>query len=272
MIRLLIGLLMAFLPFLFAVGDTLEIHRGQSASPTEPLIVRESSAPFTGMVEVPAGLFLMGGEDAPDQLPVRRRHLPTFLIDRHEVTAGEFDDFLKDNNLVDPGPPLWVDGKLRPDLAKHPAYPVPWKQAHDYCRRCGKRLPTEAQWEKAARGPHGNRFPWGNEFDNRRGNFKEASLGRQVKSQPVGSYPDGASPYGALDMAGNVREWTADVYEPDAYKAKQFFIRPPWQPAVRVLRGGSFISGENLLTTTHRFHGDLGAVNQDAGFRCIADE
>jgi len=270
--RLLIGLLIALIPLFFAIGDLAEIQRAHSPMMSEPVVVRESRGPDTGMVEVPGGVFLMGGEDAPEQMPVRRRRLPGFRIDRTEVTAGEFDRFLKDNRLSDPGPPLWVDGRLRPDLTEHPVYPVSWKQARDYCRRQGKRLPTEAEWEKAARGPNGNRFPWGDDFDNRRGNFKQTSLGRQIKSQPVGSYPAGASPYGALDMAGNVREWTADVYDPDAYKARPFFLRPPWQPAAHVLRGGSFISGEKLLTATHRSPGDLDAEKLDVGFRCAADD
>ncbi len=227
---------------------------------------------FEGMVYVSPGSFIMGSEAAADQLPVRRLNLDGFWIDRSEVTAREFDSFLRLNNLSNSGPPVWLaSGDLDPEMAEHPAYPVSWKLADEYCRKLGKRLPSEAQWEKAARGSMGSNFPWGEKWDNQKSNNAYLNIWKTIKSRPGGSFPDGASPYGAQDMAGNVREWVQDSYEPDAY-ASRFIFKPLWVDPPHVLRGGSFAGSHHTHTGSHRSHRDINPERRDYGFRCAMED
>ena len=157
------------------------------------------------------------------------------------------------------------------EFAEHPAYPISWARADEYCRAMGKRLPTEAEWEKAARGPDERLFPWGNDWNNRMANNSDINIDRDIRSRPVGSFPEGASPYGVLDMAGNVAEWVKDIYEPDAYSRSRLVFRPPWEPAPHVLRGGSFAGNQLTLSAAHRSHGDIDPEAANMGFRCASD-
>ena len=267
--RLIAFLILAAVPVLLTAVDWIEILRVHAAPGDLPARI-DGQGERAGMVLVSAGSFVMGGNDNPDQMPIRRRWLPVFWIDCMEVTAAEFDAFLRQQDAPPPGPPLWTEAGLRPELGEHPAYPVTWEQADAYCRARGKRLPTEAEWEKAARGPGGLAYPWGDGFDTNRVNDRAATVGLPVKSQPVGAFPEGGSVYGALDMAGNIREWVADPYEPDAYKEHRFTLPVPWIDRLHVLRGGSFMSSPDKLTTFNRSHSDLDATNADQGFRCAA--
>ena len=258
--------------FFTELSGLLDVLRAQAPPTAGKIRIIQGTGPTEGMVLVPAGSFLMGSNEASDQMPVRRLWLPAFWIDRTEVTAGAFDIFLKEKNLFSPKSPLWDGESLKPELKNHPAFPVPWELANEFCRFHGKRLPSEAQWEKAARGPAGWKFPWGNDWNNTFCNNGDQNVGRKLRSRPVGGFPEGTSHYGALDMAGNVREWVRDFYEPNAYQKTRLTIMPIRGEAPRVLRGGSFNKNQQSLSTHHRSHSDIDPELSDFGFRCVMDE
>jgi formylglycine-generating enzyme required for sulfatase activity len=165
---------------------------------------------YEGMILVPAGEFLFGSDAQEkfaesDELPQRVVQLPDFYIDQFEVSNIEYKRFIDDTRY--PPPPSWSDGKYAEDADFYPVFEVSWWDAMAYARWAGKRLPTEAEWEKAARGGDGRRFPWGNEFDESLANAGDGYA-------PVTAYLEGASPFGVVNMCGNVAEWTASPYEP----------------------------------------------------------
>jgi serine/threonine-protein kinase len=187
------------------------------------------------MVQIPAGEFIMGGVDGEaedDEIPQHVVYLDSFWIDRTEVTVAKYNQCVETgycylNNYQ--STEISTDYYTNPFYSNYPILDVSWKNASDYCSWVGKRLPTEAEWEKAARGTNGQVFPWGDqspqsnhanmcdsncllEFANTGINDGYTSLA------PVGSYPNGASPYGLMDMAGNVWEWTADWYDVNYYR------------------------------------------------------
>jgi serine/threonine-protein kinase len=236
------------------------------------------------MVVVPAGEFVRGdAEGEPDERPPQRVQLPAFAIDRTEVTVESYSECVQKNACRPPGGPKAPAGAP----AGLPVVNVSWQDAAAYCAFAGKRLPTEAEWEKAARGTDGRRYPWGSEFSCARGNFGNyagdgrcADEGAPGHPVPVGSFPSGASPYGALDMAGNVWEWVADQYAPDAYKA---YKRPPPplaqarvadeklagnKGAPRVLHGGGCCSIFGLPRSADRLALPPTYRDSDIGFRC----
>lgn len=215
------------------------------------------------MVSVPAGLFLMGSNNGPDdERPQHKVDLGAFLIDRAKVTNGAFALFL---NAVGPRGPRGEnyfdvddndarihrrDGTWRADPGheRHPVVEVSWPGAVAYCAWLGKRLPTEAEWEKAARGTDGRKYPWGNDApDHTRAHFGAG----WNDLRPVGSLVKGASPYGALDMAGNGWEWVSSVYRPYPYQPNDGREDLTAQQ-VRGTRGGGHDSRASELTTTHR--------------------
>jgi formylglycine-generating enzyme required for sulfatase activity len=168
-----------------------------------------------GMVLVPAGEFMMGSAATDptaksDEQPQRIVRLPAFLIDELEVTNIEYKRFVDATNW--PAPSGWIDGKYAENFEFLPVTGVTWWDAMAYARWVGKRLPTEAEWEKAARGTKGGRFPWDDQFAPERAN-------NDIGLLPSGSLPTGASPYGAMDMAGNAAEWTASIYAPYPHEA-----------------------------------------------------
>jgi len=203
------------------------------------------------MVYVPAGEFLMGStaddidallaqysnckrEWIADEQPQHTVFLDAFWIDRTEVTNAQYRECVEAGACEEPG--CWDDSDL--NAPNQPVVCMCWADAQDYAAWVGGRLPKEAEWEKAARGTDGRIYPWGNSPpDCDRANYE----GCAGKPLPVGSHPDGASPYGVLDMAGNVREWVADWYDADYYS--QSPLRNPQGPesgSFRVLRGASF--------------------------------
>ena len=219
-----------------------------------------SNRPFLdNMVLVPAGTFTMGqdtGASDPDETPQHSVYLDDFYIDRTEVTNAEFKAFCDATERVYPNSPYWDEGYFlgSPD---HPVVSITYEQARAYCAWAGKRLPTEAEWEKAARGTDARLYPWGNVWDTERANLWGNDIGPDqfYRTAPAGSFPKGASPYGALDLIGNVWEWCADWYDPTYYA--QSPARSPRGPknatTVRVVRGGSFSSprqptGDALVT------------------------
>jgi formylglycine-generating enzyme required for sulfatase activity len=215
------------------------------------------------MVPVPAGEFWMGSdtEGDADEKPRHRVYLDAYYIDKHEVTNALYKRFMEAKGQA--APTYWNNGNF--NGATQPVVGVSWHDAEAYCKWAGKRLPTEPEWEKAARGTDGRKYPWGDQWDGSKANA-ENKLG---KTASVGSYPGGASPYGAHDMAGNVWEWVADWYDKDYYK--QSPDRNPQGPnsgSSRVLRGGSWDDNPLLLRTAIRLNITPVNRNNYSGFRC----
>ena len=215
------------------------------------------------MVLVPAGEFWMGSEESDDEKPRHRVHLDAFHIDKYAVTNALYERFMRSTGRQ--APAYWNDSKG--NSPTQPVVGVSWHDAEAYCKWAGKRLPTEAEWEKAARGTDGRKYPWGDQWDSSRANSVESQLG---KTTPVGSYPGGASTYGALDMAGNVWQWVADWYDKSYYqRSPERNPRGPESGQYRVLRGGSWLYVPILLRSAHR--GDYSRVHRLEfliGFRC----
>ncbi len=274
-----------------------------SVVPTTPapqtIKLRIWEADGAEMVFVPAGEFVMGSEElGDDERPVHRVYLDGFWIDRYEVTNERFARFVaatgyqteaeeREWGWVWKGPewekveradwrhPRGPDSSIEPfghaqDKGKmeHPVVLVSWNDADAYCRWVGKRLPSEAQWEKAARGTDGRRYAWGDEFDSARANTKESERGDTTL---VGNFsPLGDSPYGASDMTGNVWEWVADWYGSDYYSQAPFFANPtgPMTGTYKVLRGGSWPFDEVYARTAFRYSVRPDYTYDFAGFRC----
>jgi formylglycine-generating enzyme required for sulfatase activity len=213
----------------------------------EPLVGLQSdlwTSPKDGkeMVRVPAGAFLYGDEK-------KEIELPEFWIDRTPVTNAEYACFVAATGRE---PPDHWEGKTPPkEMADHPVIHVSWHDAQAYAGWAGKRLPAEEEWEKAARGTDGREYPWGGQEPKPElGNFARSAGG----TTPVGKYsPQGDSPYGCVDMAGNVWEWTASDYSKDE----------------KVLRGGAWNGGWHLVRATVRGHVTPDGRGYGVGFRCV---
>lgn len=216
------------------------------------------------MVLVPAGEFIMGNDRGEaDEKPEHKVYLDAFYIDKYETTVDQYGKCAQAGKCTKPnegGGCNW--GKS--DRGKHPINCVDWNQVKTYCEWAGKRLPTEAEWEKAARGTDGRVYPWGNEWD------AGKCVNNTNSTKPVGSIPAGASPYGCLDMVGNVWEWCADWYDAGYYKTAP--VRNPPGPAsgtTRVLRGGAWVLLPTYFRAARR-HCDSPAVRDSyGGFRCV---
>ena len=242
------------------------------------------------MIHVPAGEFLMGSkEDDPDaydnEHPQHTVYVSEFWIDKTEVTNAQYRKCVEAGTCRAPttcdslgGEPTYSDSSK----ADHPVVCVSWQDAKAYCEWAGKRLPTEAEWEKAARGTDGRKYPWGNNFDSSKVNFCDVNCEYDHKDSgaddgyrrtaPVGSYPEGASPYGALDMAGNVWEWCQDWYDADYYASSpQRDPQGPGSGTCRVVRGGSWGSRKWGVRAALR-DGDVPGfrVNYHGSFRCVS--
>ncbi|MEN8098280.1 MAG: formylglycine-generating enzyme family protein [Chloroflexota bacterium] len=209
-------------------------------------------------------------DEFTDELVQRQVSVSSFFIDRTEVTVAQYKEFVQETGYLttadlrgDPREFTWRAYDY-PDRQDHPVRWLSWEDANQYCRWAGKRLPTEAEWEKAARGAEGRTWPWGNDWT--------GNKAPQGDTSPVDAYPDSASPYGALGMAGNVWEWVADWYQPNYY-----LVAPavdPLGPAggnEKVLRGGSFNNSDWAHRTAHRHSGGLLGYAMDHGVRCAKD-
>jgi formylglycine-generating enzyme required for sulfatase activity len=241
----------------------------QQCSPPAALPVRGAEGPLGSMIDVPAGVFRMGSNaGAPDEQPERDVNLPAYQIDRYEVTVGEFREFVRATNHVSsaesdgkPWNETWRIDNVG-DRFDRPVRYVSWWDADKYCRWKGKRLPTEAEWERAARGTDGRTYAWGNEFD-------AARVAPSADTMPAGFYMNNGSPVGAYDMTGNVWEWVNDWYRPDTYaQGQNDNPQGPQQADQRVIRGGSFTNGSEDMRVTRRIKDDVGRSNRDVGFRC----
>jgi formylglycine-generating enzyme required for sulfatase activity len=215
------------------------------------------------MVYIPEGEFLMGSRHGwNDEGPEHTVYLDAFWIYQHEVTNENYQACMDDNACSPPGSIKYFSD---PNYKDHPVLNGVWLEAVAYCQWAGERLPTEAEWEKAARGTDGRDFPWGSQKPTcNLANFKDCVGG----TSPVGSYPAGASPFGALDMAGNVGEWVADWHEDDYYSRSPY--ENPTGPETgthKVIRGGSWdMMGWGWLTTYTRV---VNIQNNELGFRCV---
>lgn len=301
--------------------EQLFTDRHTRAVATQPPQTPITDPAHPEMVFVPAGPFIMGslsehqvlppvGNVEGDEQPVRTVYLDGFYIDRLEVTNRDFGRFVAaTGHLTDrerlgfgrvwgeqgwfsePGAdwrhPLGPEDSIV-ELEDHPVVQVSWNDANAYCQWAGKRLPSEAEWEKAARGVDGRDYPWGTPFDPNELNycdrdctqlpqFKDDSASDgYARTAPVGSFPQGASPYGALDMAGNVWEWVEDWYDPDYYAYGP--LRNPRGPKKRrafelsrSIRGGSWTSEPVFARSTSRSYDPEDWGGPGAGMRCATD-
>ena len=214
------------------------------------------------MILIPEGPFKMGNNSGGKKdKPEHTINLSKYWIYKHEVTVAQYMAFAKPSGRKLPS---------EPPYGFHDDYPVVyvnWKDADAYCRWAGGMLPTEAQWEKAARGTDGRLYPWGNRFVKTNA---RASAGVK-EPKPVGSFPQGASPYGVLDMSGNVAEWVNDHFQSDYYK-----ISPDTNPkgpdrGKKGVRGGAFnIGNQKRVTTTSRASTTQSTYSNTTGFRCAS--
>jgi formylglycine-generating enzyme required for sulfatase activity len=217
------------------------------------------------MVYVPAGECTIGSPDDElqawgDEYPQHRRYLNAFWIDKNLVTVARYRKFCQATRRPMPPAPEWG---WQDD---HPIVNVTWQEAADYAAWAGKRLPAEAEWEKAARGADGRRYPWGEEWE--AGKCANSVGENHLRgTRPVGSCPAGVSPYGALDMAGNVWEWCADWYDPRYHPDGSGRSPTPY----RVVRGGSWEDDDPaLFRSAFRNHFDVpGDRDHTYGFRCV---
>ena len=225
------------------------------------------------MVHIKADKFLMGSkldEGRPDERPQRNIFLNGYSIDMHEVSNQRYLYFIQKTERKEP-PNSYSDGLLskEPGIKNLPVVQVTWYDAVDYCRWTGKRLPTEAEWEKAARGKHGNTYPWGSELmSNKSVNFDKDWEG--IKTLwPVDGYPESSSVYGIKNMSGNVREWVSDWYAPDYYQNAPTKNPPgPQTGILKVIKGGSWHSFKSDIRPASRGKGGFALKTDGIGFRC----
>ena len=235
-----------------------------------PLPVTITGNDGAPMVLVPAGEFTMGSEQGDDdEQPVHRVVLDRFYLDTFEVTNGRFAKFVA---AIQSEPPWGFADQETPVVqAERPVRWVNWLEATGYCLWAGKRLPSEAEWEKAARGTDGRTYPWGNEPPTAAHAVFGLKEGDETVS-PIGNRDAGSSPYGVHDLAGNLYEWVTDWYD-DAFYTQSVPSNPrgPVEGTAKVQRGGSYINSPYRLRSAFRTKSDPTEHDPHVGFRCAQD-
>ena len=283
-----------------AAGEDIVIHAaheanknqaaGYNATEIETLLTKDEWAELDSMVQIPAGPFMMGtnyDRADPQDRPQHTVKLPAYWMDKYLVTNAQYAKFVAATSHR--APLNWKDGTIPKGEKMRPVTMVTWYDAMAYAKWAGKRLPTEAEWEKAARGTDGRRWPWGNKMEPERVN----TYYNMGSATNVNAFPNGASPYGAFDMAGNVDEWTADDFAPypggdapvDLFQGKipvvtsekdkdmkvADMVPTTVKGKYKVLRGGSW-KGDPFSTATYHRKPDWANYASDFyGFRCASD-
>jgi len=241
-----------------------ELATGQKQSQQKPAALQ----PMEGsMAVVPAGEFMMGSPTGDsDEQPAHKVYVDTFSMDVYEVTVGQYAAFLRAKGI---DPPSDWKTMNQPAHQKRPVANVDSTDAAAYCKWAGKRLPTEAEWEKAARGTDGRLYPWGNDPPTPlHANFGKSDWNNHGVLAPIGTFEDGKSPYGIYDMAGNVWEWVSDWYDYNYYKNSP--SQNPTGPSsggTKVIRGGAWNSSPRAMRSANRSL--ISPTDQGLdGFRC----
>ncbi len=241
-------------------------------------VIRDNSG--AEMLLVDKGTFLMGNNKSDaDEAPVHILMMDDFYIDKYEVTNADYTNCVDSQNCTLPKNTTFYLSAL---YSNHPVVFVSWEMANDYCAWRDARLPTEAEWEKAARGTNHFTYPWGNTFDGNALNFCDAECtnswanksyrDRYTMTAPIGLYPDGMSAYNVFDMAGNATEWVADWYAADYYlNSPNANPTGPESGVYRVLRGGSWFDRNLDVRTFTRAHLRPNVAYNYTGFRCARD-
>ena len=248
-----------------------------------------SPKPQEDMVLIPAGEFLVGSteqqaleawrqndggwrkEDYFSEYPQRKIRLEDFYIDKKEVSNSDYKIFISATDRTAPSP--WNDQAL--NQPNQPVVGVDWNDADAYCRWLGKRLPTEAEWEKSARGPEGRIWPWGNTWNPKKSNHGKGSgygfdeADGYKFTAPVG-VELGVSPYGVLNMAGNVYEWTSDDF--NAYPGNDKYLQEDFGKGFKVIKGGAYTDGQSEQRPASRVGYPKNYKDVDIGFRCAKDK
>jgi iron(II)-dependent oxidoreductase len=281
-----------------AAGEDITLHEkheagkasniGYTVVEAERLLSKDQWAELDSMIEIPSGAFVMGTDmnraDAQDR-PAHKVNLPSYWIDKYPVTNAQYARFVAATSRR---PPLdWKDGKIPQGEMMHPVTMVTWYDATAYAKWAGKRLPTEAEYEKAGRGTDARRWPWGNKMEPERLN----TYYNVGAATDVTTYRNGASPYGALDLSGNVDEWTADDFLPypgseaakDLFQGKVAVASGSQDQAMKVadlkavnrfykvLRGGSWKGDPFSTSLFHRNFAFPNYASDFFGFRCAAE-
>ena len=224
------------------------------------------------MVLVPEGPFTMGSNEGdPDEAPEHQVFLNAYYMDRKEVTQAEYERYVKMTKRGKTFVPVFEDDISKIQKPELPAIGMSWADAEAYCKWAGKRLPSEAEWEKAARGESKRKYAWGTEFETGRANLDGNEDGFQYLAPP-GSFESGRSPYGLYDMTGNIAEWVADSYGEDYYK-KTSYRNPkgPEEGNHKIIRGGSWRETPLNARLTKRFQAKMWRTDSTIGIRCAKD-
>jgi formylglycine-generating enzyme required for sulfatase activity len=246
------------------VGIAAYVHLANQQPRRE--ITAKDGAPA---VLVSAGKFTMGnGEDAP----LREIYVDSFYMDKYEVTTSRYAEFLRASGWVKP-PDYWDEVNLA-NSGNLPVVGVDWQDADAYCQWAGKRLPTEAEWEKAARGTDLRYYPWGNEEPTSlRANFGRSATGPYNSGglAAVAGHGAGKSPYNVEGLAGNASEWVADWFEEGSAAGDVRIPKGPAIGTVKVIRGGGWSDPADRIKSTKRYYASPGNRTSDVGFRCARD-
>ncbi len=267
--------------------DVSDVTREWTPAGKQLAVERAKLPAHDDMVRVPAGWFLMGSDKKvdknayPAELPQRKVYLDDYEIDKYEVTTVQFLKFVLATNRAPLIDWQYDGGNFQETMASHPVMHVSWDEAEAYCKWAGKRLPTEAEWEKAARGEDGRIYPWGNQMAGlSRANFGRTGLSGPVRDRPerlllyppiisVDKYDNAVSPYGVFQLSGNVAEWVADWYDPKYYaSAPERNPKGPEKGTQRAFRGGGWIDSTPSVRAAQRNGTDPKTKMNWMGFRC----